>query len=68
MFILEKKKMPRINDLSLYLKKLGREELIKFKISEKEKLNKDKSKISDIEYRDNRTSESRMWVFSFFNQ
>lgn len=36
MFILEKKKMPRINDLSLYLKKLGREELIKFKISERE--------------------------------
>ena len=68
MFILEKKKMPIINDLSLYLKKLGREELIKFKISEKEKLNKDKSKISDIEYRDNRTSESRMWFFSFFNQ
>lgn len=67
MFILEKKKMPRINDLSLYLK-LGREELIKFKISEREKLNKDKSKISDIEYRDSRTSESRMWFFSFFNQ
>ena len=43
--------MSRINYLSFYLKKLEKEELIKFKISKGGKL-KIRAKISDTEYRD----------------